>query len=43
VELDRGLYLDEARLEISPGFGRLKRDLERLFEALAGADWRATL
>lgn len=43
IELDRGLYLDEARLEPAAGFGRLKRDLEMLFETLAAVDWRATL
>ena len=35
IEINRGLYLDEATLEPAAGFERLKRDLERLFEALA--------
>lgn len=43
VEIDRSLYLDEARLERSAGFGRLKRDLERLFGVLAGTDWKDLL
>jgi N-formylglutamate amidohydrolase len=43
VEIDRGLYLDEARLEPTAGFTRLQHDLERLFDVLAGADWGAVL
>jgi N-formylglutamate amidohydrolase len=39
IELDRGLYLDERTLEPGDGFPRLKRDLERLFDVLAAADW----
>ena len=35
IEINRGLYLDEASLEPREGFGRLKRDLERVFAALA--------
>ena len=35
VEINRALYLDERTLEANAGFARLKRNLERLFEALA--------
>lgn len=35
IEINRGLYLDEASLEPREGFARLKRDLERVFAALA--------
>ena len=35
IEINRGLYLDEASLEPREGFQRLKRDLERVFAALA--------
>jgi N-formylglutamate amidohydrolase len=41
VEINRALYLDEGSLTPTAGFDRLKRDIERLTEALAGADWRA--
>jgi N-formylglutamate amidohydrolase len=43
IELDRGLYLDETRLERTAGFKRLKGDLERLFDSLAQTDWSAKL
>jgi N-formylglutamate amidohydrolase len=43
VEIDRALYLDEAALTPSPGFGRLARNLDRLFEALVGLDWPKVL
>ena len=36
IEISRALYLDEASLLPSAGFARLARDLERLFERLAG-------
>ena len=39
VEVNRALYVEEASLEPSAGFARLKADLERLFAALARADW----
>jgi len=39
IEINRGVYLDEAALEPSAGFARLKRDLDRLCAALA-RDWR---
>jgi N-formylglutamate amidohydrolase len=35
IEINRGLYLDEASLEPKDSFSRLKRDLERVFGALA--------
>ncbi len=35
VEINRSLYLDEATLEPHEGYGRLQRDLERVFAALA--------
>lgn len=35
IEINRALYLDEARLEPGRGFVRLKTDLERVFVALA--------
>jgi N-formylglutamate amidohydrolase len=41
IEINRGLYLDEATLEPTAGFARLKADLERLTAALAEADWTA--
>jgi len=39
IEINRGLYLDEARLTPTAGFEKLKADLERLTRALAAADW----
>jgi len=36
IEINRGLYLDEATLEPRPGFKTLKADLERVFATLAG-------
>ena len=41
IEINRSLYLDEARLQPTAGFARLKDHLERLIGALAGADWSA--
>jgi N-formylglutamate amidohydrolase len=41
IEINRGLYLDEARLSPTDGFARLKADLERLTRALAHTDWSA--
>ncbi len=43
VEMDRGLYLDEAALERSDGYPRLARDLERLFRTLLDASWSRLL
>lgn len=39
VELDRGLYLDEAEVAKADGFDRLRRDLDRLTDALVREDW----
>jgi len=41
IEINRGLYLDEATLTPTAGFERLKADLERLTRSLAEADWAA--
>ena len=40
VEISRGLYMDERTLAPTPGFDRLKADLERLFADLATAEWK---
>ena len=39
IEINRGLYLDEASLEPTEGFGKLQADLEALTRTLAAADW----
>jgi N-formylglutamate amidohydrolase len=39
IEINRALYLDEATLEPTAGFARLKDHLERLTRVLAAADW----
>jgi N-formylglutamate amidohydrolase len=39
IEINRGLYLDEATLTPTAGFERLKANLERLTRVMAGADW----
>ncbi|MFC3067798.1 N-formylglutamate amidohydrolase [Phenylobacterium soli] len=39
IEINRALYLDEARLTPTAGFETLKADLERLIATLARADW----
>ena len=41
VEMNRALYLDEATLIPTSGFGRLKGHLDQLAAALATADWSA--
>ena len=41
IEINRALYMDEATLAPTRGYGRLKRDLERLTRALVVADWSA--
>jgi N-formylglutamate amidohydrolase len=41
VEVNRALYLDEAGLTPSAGFGALKADLDRLAGRLAAVDWTA--
>jgi N-formylglutamate amidohydrolase len=40
IEINRALYLDEARLEPTSGFAALKQDLETLTRSLAAQDWR---
>lgn len=42
IEINRAVYLDEAALQPTAGFGRLKRNLEKLVKVLA-RDWRRTL
>lgn len=39
IEINRALYLDEARLEPTEGFPKLKADLETLTRTLVAADW----
>jgi len=39
IEVNRALYVDEATLEPTAGFARLKADLDRLFRTLAATDW----
>lgn len=39
IEINRGLYLDEATLKPTAGFERLKEHLAQLTAVLAGADW----
>ena len=39
IELNRGLYLDEATLTPTEGFSRLKTDLDHLFAGLSAMDW----
>lgn len=39
IEINRGLYLDEASLTCTEGFARLKADLEALTASLAACDW----
>ena len=39
IEINRALYMDEARLAPTPGFARLKTDLEHLMATLAATDW----
>ena len=42
IEINRAVYLDETALQPNAGFARLKRDLEKLFMALA-RDWRRAI
>lgn len=39
IEINRALYLDEARLEPHAGYETLERDLKRVVANLAAADW----
>jgi N-formylglutamate deformylase len=39
IEIARGLYMDEARIERTEGFATLRRDLEGLLMRLAATDW----
>lgn len=39
IEINRTLYLDEATMEPTEGLERLARDIERLTQAIAEADW----
>ena len=39
IEINRAVYLDEARMTPNAGFAKLKRDLDRLVKVLA-RDWR---
>lgn len=39
IEIARGLYMDEARIERGPGFGRFAEDLSGLVARLCGTDW----
>jgi N-formylglutamate amidohydrolase len=39
IELSRAIYFDEATLRLTSGFEQLRRDLGRVFETLAAADW----
>ena len=41
IEINRGLYLDEATLKPTRGYERLKASLEALTRTLAAADWSA--
>src|SRR5262249_49505212 len=36
IEINRGLYMDEARIEKSEAFPRLRRDIDELVRAIAG-------
>ena len=40
VEINRGLYMNEATLELTKGFGALQRDLRSMTEMLLGTDPR---
>jgi N-formylglutamate amidohydrolase len=41
IEISRGLYLDEASMQPSRGFERLRSDLERLYKTLSSLDFQA--
>jgi N-formylglutamate amidohydrolase len=42
IEINRALYFDEEALALTPGFAKLKADLERLFADLAQVSWQGT-
>jgi len=39
IEVCRALYMDEASMQVTAGFERLRADLERLFEVMATVNW----
>jgi N-formylglutamate amidohydrolase len=39
IEINRGLYLDEASLTLTAGFQGLRADMETLTRTLAQTDW----
>jgi N-formylglutamate amidohydrolase len=41
IEINRGLYLDEATLAPTSGFEKLRAHVEQLTRTLAAADWSA--
>ncbi len=36
IEVNRGLYMDEEKIEKTDGFGGLKHDIDRMLAAVAG-------
>ena len=43
VEINRGLYMNEATREPTEGLARLKADIESVTQRLCGADWAELL
>lgn len=39
IEIARGLYMDEARIERAPGLARVTNDMTALIDRLAGTEW----
>jgi N-formylglutamate amidohydrolase len=39
IEVCRALYMDEASMQVTAGFQRLRTDLEKLFAVMAEANW----
>jgi N-formylglutamate amidohydrolase len=39
IEINRSLYLDEANLELTPGFERLAMDLDEVMRGLTATNW----
>jgi N-formylglutamate amidohydrolase len=39
IEVCRSLYMDEASMQITAGFERLRADLEKLFQVMAAVNW----